>query len=537
MTKHFFAILLFCCAPFILINTLYSQEPTYFGGEAAKKLDWTLFYLNSHYVDSTDVDRLAELAVIRMLQELDPFSRYQSRKQLDDQRKSDEGYKNDGIGIRYYIINDTATVTFIDETGPGVAAGLRKGDKILSLNGINTIGENFNVIDEMIIADRGTVLNFIIKRPAEPQILAIPVTSISLFAASLDAAYPIKDNIGYIRLNRFTMKTVGEVQGALKDLKSQGMEHLIIDLRDNRGGVVTAATNLVDEFLPENKLIMSSEGKGLPKSEVLATADGLFKKGKVVILTNSVTASASEIFTGAMQEWDRALVIGEMTYGKGLIQQSYLLGDSSAVRLTIGRYYTPTGRILQRPFQFDTSKDWIYQNIAGAMHYKDFTKGITAHPDNQWKSMNGRPLLKGQGSIIPDIYLPKQAANDAQLKQLNDIGILYKYVSYHADKFRSYYLFNYKNGNEFRLDKFVDEGIYKTFPTFLTENLANKDLAASINRQGISKEVMVRIKAWIAPQIWEAGAFFAVNNNEDAVVKRAIEAIKGKTFEEIGIKY
>ena len=282
---------------------------------------------------------------------------------------------------------------------------------------------------------------------------------------------------------------------------------------------------------------MSSEGKGLPKSEVLSTADGLFEKGKVVILTNSVTASASEIFTGAMQEWDRALVIGEMTYGKGLIQQSYLLGDSSAVRLTIGRYFTPTGRMLQRPFKFDTSQDWIFQNIAGAEHYQDFTKSLMPHPDNQWKSMNGRPLLKGQGGIIPDIYLPKPAANDAQLKQLNNLGILYQYVSYHADEFRPYYLFHYKNGNEFRLDKSVDEGIYKTFPTFLSENLANKDLAAAINREGISEEVMLRIKAWIAPQIWEAGSFFAVNNNEDAIVKRAIEAIKDKTFEEIGIKY
>ncbi|MFK7983507.1 MAG: S41 family peptidase [Saprospiraceae bacterium] len=535
MTKQFLAILLFCCAPFLLINTLYSQEPTYFGGEAGKKLDWTLFYLNSHYVDSTDVDRLAELAVIRMIQELDPFSRYQSKKQLDDQRKADEGYKNDGIGIRYYIIKDTATITYIDETGPGVKAGLRKGDKILSLNKVNTIGQNYDHLKQMIIADRGTVLNFKIKRANE--ILTIPVTSISLFAASLDAAYPIKNNIGYIRLNRFTMKTIGEVQTALKDLKSQGMEHLILDLRDNRGGVVTGATNLADEFLPADKLIMSSEGKGLPKSEVLATADGLFEKGKLVILTNGATASASEIFTGAMQEWDRALVIGEMTYGKGLIQQSYLLGDSSAVRLTIGRYFTPTGRMLQRPYQFDTTKDWIFQNISGVIHYKDFTKALVAHPDNKWKSMSGRALLKGQGGIIPDIYLPKLAEHKPQLKQLNDLGILYKYVTYHVDKFRPYYLFHYKNGNEFRLDKSVDKGIYTTFPTFLMENMANKALAASINQQGISEDVMLRIKAWIAPQIWEVGSYFAVNNEEDAVVQRAIEAIQDKTFQELGIKF
>ena len=192
MTKHIFAILLFCCSPFLLINTLYSQEPTYYGGAAGKKLDWTLFYLNKNYVDSTDTDRLAELAILRIIEELDPFSRYQSKKQLDDQKKADEGFKNDGIGIKYYIIKDTATITYIDETGPGDAAGLLKGDKIMALNSINTIGKNFNVIDELIIADRGTVLNFKIKRKDAPTLLDIPVTSISLFAASLDAAYRIK---------------------------------------------------------------------------------------------------------------------------------------------------------------------------------------------------------------------------------------------------------------------------------------------------------------------------------------------------------
>ena len=333
------------------------------------------------------------------------------------------------------------------------------------------------------------------------------------------------------------MKTIGEVQSALKELKSQGVAHLIMDLRGNRGGVVTGATNLVDEFLAADQLIMASEGKGMPRSEVLATAGGLFEKGKVVILTSPITASASEIVTGAMQEWDRALVIGEMTYGKGLIQQSYLLGDGSAVRLTIGRYFTPTGRMLQRPFKFDSSQDWVYQNIAGAVHYKDFTKALIAPPVNQWKSKSGRSLLKGQGAIIPDIYLPKKVKDTPQLKQLNDLGIIYRFVSYHADAYRPYYLFHYKSGNEFRLDKSADQGIRSNFGAFLAANMANKDLAASIIQAGISEDVMVQIKAWLAPQVWEIGAYFSVLNEADEVVNRAIESIQDKTFEEVGIKY
>ena len=392
MLQQFIAIFFFLFAPFFLTTSLQAQEPTYYGGEAGKKLDWTVFYLNSHYVDSTDAERLTELAIIRMLQELDPFSKYQSKKQLDEQQKADQGIKNDGIGIKYYVINDTATITFIDAEGPSFSAGLLKGDKILAINGTNTVGQNFPFIDAQIIADRGRIINFKIRRNG--QIRNISVTSEALFAASLDAGYKIVDNIGYIKLNRFTLKTFGEIEKAITDLKNQGAIHLIIDLRYNRGGVVKGATDLANQFLSDNKLIMSSEGQGFPKNEVFSTNEGFFKKGKVVILTNTSTASASEIFTGAMQEWDRALVMGEVTYGKGLIQQSYLLGDSSAVRLTIGRYYTPTGRILQRPYQYDTQNDWLFQNIANAIYHEGKTIALDPPPGYLWKTKGVRSIVR-----------------------------------------------------------------------------------------------------------------------------------------------
>lgn len=512
------------------------QDPDYYGGEAAKKLDWTLYYLNKHYVDSTDADRLAELAIIRMMQELDPFSKYQSKEQLDAQKKADAGIKNDGIGIRYYIINDTATITFIDETGPAKQAGLLKGDKILAVNKVNMLGENYALLDSLIIAPSGTDLVFEVMRRKVPQSVFIALKSVGLFAASLDAAYRLEGDVGYIRLNRFTSKTTGEVQSALKDLKAKGIQNLVIDLRNNRGGVVTAATNLADEFLPKGKLIMSSEGHGLPKSEVRSTEGGLFETGKVAILTNGATASASEIFTGAMQEWDRALVVGEMTYGKGLIQQSYLLEDSAAVRLTIGRYFTPTGRTVQRPFKFDSTKDWMFQNIANALHHDDFTKELPAPFENQWATMGGRNILRGNGGIIPDLYLSAPIKEKPQLKQLNNLGIVYKFVAYHADLYRAYYLFNYKSGNEFRLDKSVDEGIKIHFSTFISENISDQNVVNQLQKEGISSAVMTQIKAWLAPQIWEAGAYYSVFNEEDSVVLRALKAMRDGTYTQLGIR-
>jgi len=534
MTKHIFKFLVAISLLFLFSINLSAQDPEYYGGEAGKKLDWTLFYLNKHYVDSLDSDALAELAIIRMIKELDPFSKYQSKEQLDAQRKADAGIKNDGIGIRYYVINDTATVTFVDDTGPAKTAGLLKGDKIISINNINTIGKNFQAIDTLILAPSGTVLNFILRR--NNRLLDLSTTSVGLFAASVDAAYRFDENIGYLKLNRFTSKTPGEVKKALADLKAQGIEDLIIDLRGNRGGVVTAATNLADQFLPRKKLLMSSEGHGLPKNEIFSTDEGIWKTGKIAILTNTVTASASEIFTGAMQEWDRALVVGEMTYGKGLIQQSYLLGDSAAVRLTIGRYFTPTGRMLQRPYNFDTTKDWMYQNIANAVHQDDFTKELRAPLENQWSTKEGRNILKGDGSIIPDLYMSTPQVNYPQLNKLSNTGIIYRFVAYHADIYRPYYLYTYKSGNDFRMTNKDDVGIKTQFSAFLYANLQDKAFAQSILDEGISDPVLTQIKAWLAPQIWENGSYYSVFNAEDKVVLRAVKAMRDGTYTKLGIR-
>lgn len=521
--------------PLLIVCKGYAQEPTYYGGEAGKKLDWTFFYLHNHYVDSTDIDRLAEKAILGIFKELDPYSKYQSKEQLEEQRKRDEGIKNDGLGLQYYIIRDTATVTYIETGSPAQYADIRRGDKILAVDGINTISGNHKAIKSRLDAAAGITVHFNLLRNGEEQ--SIDVTSTKLFATSIDATYLLDATIGYIKLNRFTSKTVGEVREALQRLERKGAKHLVLDLRKNRGGVVKGATGLVDEFLSEDKLIMSSKGQGYAPEEYFTTADGRFKKGKLVILVDKRTASASEIVTGALQEWNRALIIGEMTFGKGLIQQSYLLNDSAAVRLTIGRYYTPTGRTLQRPFQFDSSKDWVFKNIANAVHHGDFTAPLAAPDSVRWQTKSGRMILKGQGSIIPDIYLPQRKSQTPLLEKLNRLGLVYKFTVYHADKYRFMYLQRFKDGNAFRLDSSIDELIITDFYDFLLKNIENQDFAQSITNTPLPQSVLTQIKAWLGPQLWENGTYYAVFNNEDEAVLRAIRCIKDDTFDRLGVFY
>lgn len=536
MTR-FLTFLLFVSLSFLSTH-LNAQEPTYFGGEEGKKLDWTLFYLRAHYVDSTDNKKLTELAIQRMLQELDPFSNYQSKEQLDEQRKQDDGAVNDGLGIRYYFIRDTATVTYIDESGPASEAGLRKGDRLLTVDKTNIIGQNFGVIEKQVRAIKGTDVAFSIFRKSENRTFDLNITSETILVPSVDVVYVVEKNIGYIRANRFTTKTIWEFRAALDSLKKEGIENLVLDLRNNRGGVVNGAVAMVDEFLSPSKIIMHSNGQGMPREEYFSTEVGRFKKGKLVVLVNGLTASASEIFTGAIQEWDRALVIGEMTYGKGLIQQSYLLGDSSAVRLTIGRYYTPTDRTLQRPFRFDTSKDWIFQNIANSITTKDgFTAGLEVPDSVAWKTKSGRKILKGQGSIIPDIFMPQVEVKKPILQKLNELGLVYRFTVFHSDEFRDFYEKKFKNGTEFRLNKKVDQKIAADFSKYLTENLENKEFAHSITNKGIPKTIIQQIKAWMGPQIWESESYFSIYNEEDPLILRAMETMKDGTFKRVGIEY
>ena len=516
---------------------LPAQGPKYYGGDPAKKLDWTLYYLDAYYSDSVDKERLAELAIIKVLKELDPYSGYQSKIQLEKQRKRDKGQKNDGLGFRYYIINDTATINHIDKGSPGELAGIRKGDKILSVDGTNTVGKNFDLIDKKLLARSGRVVSLSLHRKKPSRSVNIDIISRELSEPSIDAAYMISSGTGFIKLNRFTQKTRREFFEAINDLKSRGMQQLILDLRNNRGGVVRGAIALADEFLPPGQLIMYSEGKGMGKETFISTSGGSFEKGKLVLLVNGATASSSEIISAALQEWDRALLIGEMTYGKGLIQQSYLLSDSSAVRLTIGRYFTPTGRMLQRPYKFEQSKDWLFQNLKASVNQNGFTAHMEIPDSLQWETKGGRRVLQGKGGLVPDIFMSGKTRKNPQVSALKNKGLLYRFTAFHADKFRREYREKFSDGYAFTEDEKIDKKIADDLVSFLGGRLEPSETPDWLKTQTISKAVITQIKAWVGPQIWETGTYYAVINEEDEQVRRAIECLSDNTFNQLGLKY
>jgi len=337
-----------------LFHSISSAQEKYYGGANGKKLDWVMYYLNENYVDSTDNDLLADIAIRRIVEELDPYSSYQSKQEFIDQTNKDQGFSSKGAGFNFYLLNGTQViVTHITKNGPAEKAGLRKGEQIVNINGVAVQGKSHSQIDALINDATNDILtlNYFDK---QKQFKTIAFTKENLPYYSIDSHYMLTDKIGYIKISRFNLNTMAEFNPALKGLIQQGMKELVLDLRGNYGGVKDQAVELADVFLKGNKLIHYAEGQNLSREDYLSTENGEFQKGKLLLLVDKNTASASEIFVAALQDWDRCLVMGTETFGKGLVQQSFGLGDSSALRLTIGRYYSPTGRSLQRNSNFPT---------------------------------------------------------------------------------------------------------------------------------------------------------------------------------------
>jgi len=301
-------------------NSEESAEPNYYGGDAAKKLDWAMFYLQNHYVDSTHNDYLVEIAIRSMLEKLDPFSKYQSIKELEKQQQADNGISEEGIGITLYPLADKAMITDITIDGPADKAGLKRGDLILKVDNQSMINLRMDTIANRIKGPDSTNVKITFERNGTTENMTIQRAPVPLH--SVDAAHMLTDKVGFIKVGRFNFLTVPEFQKALTNLKKEGMQSLILDLRGNLGGVVDASVGLADEFLPKKKLIIFTHSHNAEREEHYTEKDGGFESGKVVILVNKSTASASEIFTASMQDWDRALVIGQSSYGKGLIQHT-----------------------------------------------------------------------------------------------------------------------------------------------------------------------------------------------------------------------
>jgi carboxyl-terminal processing protease len=423
----------------IIIGSSSFKLSTYNAQATAKgylKFRDILSYVDRDYVDSVDVEELSDFAISKMLEKLDPHTTYIPASEMDMARSYLEG-EYVGIGVEFNIFRDTIHVIAPLSGGPAAAAGLQAGDKLIKVDGNNIAGVGITTqqVFERLRGQNGTKVNLTVKRKDKKGPLNFVLTRHRIPNASIDVSYMVDEVTGYIKVNRFAANTFDEFKAALTKLKKAGMQRLMLDLRGNPGGYMDRATKMADEFIQGNKKIVYTNGKGTKyDSETYARVTGDFEEGLLVVLVDEGSASASEILAGALQDNDRALIVGRRSFGKGLVQMPISLNDGSELRLTISRYYTPSGRSIQKPYN------------AGAEDYeldisKRYERGEYFHPDSirfvdslKFKTANGR-VVYGGGGIMPDVFVPRDTAQLTNyLSQLNAKNLVREFaLNYYRD--------------------------------------------------------------------------------------------------------
>ncbi len=475
--------------------------------------------IKNRYVDDVKIDDLADTAIKAMLSKLDPHSVYIPAQELQ-QVNEDLAGKFFGIGIEFNIFNDTLNVITVLKDGPGYKAGLITGDKFLEVNDSLVAGNKTgaDVFRKILRGDRGTKVTISYLRNNKKKQTTITRDAIPL--SSVDASYMMTKEIGYIKLNKFSSVTYREFMESLEPLKKAGLQSLILDLRGNGGGILDQAVEIADEFLDGDKLITYTEGKHVDKQEYRCRRNGLFEKGTLAVLADEGTASASEVLIGALQDWDRATIIGRRTFGKGLVQEQFDLSDRSALRLTIARYYTPIGRSIQRPYA--NGEKAYYNEIANRYHDGEtqFADSVKNDTGKIYKTHAGK-IVYGKGGITPDYFV----AIDTSSYSKNSASIYNKgTISSFAYNF---YLQNqgslktFKTPQDFNNGFTVTEEYWKQFLAAAAKDSANITAVSGKEKSGLSTQ----IKSNIARLMWRNEGYFEVMNTNDEAIKRALEII------------
>lgn len=475
--------------------------------------------VNMRYVDKVNTDTLTDDAIQAMLAHLDPHSIFIPSKYLDEVNEGLQG-NFEGIGVEFYIINDTVNVTNVLADGPSDKAGLKVGDQFLKVGDSSVAGNiNGDKIKKLLRGPRGSEVKVELLRNGER--IKTVITRGTIPLSSVDAAYMIDATTGYIHLNKFSSTTYEEFMQAMEQLQQLGMKQLILDVRDNGGGILGEAVDIVDEFLSDNKLIVYTQGDKQTRQEFRCKRPGLMENGKVVLLVDENSASASEVVAGALQDWDRATLIGRRTFGKGLVQEQYDLADGSALRLTVARYYTPLGRNIQKPY--DKGRSAYNDEVAERFHNGEMVMGDTStnHTGPAFKTPKGR-IVYGGGGITPDIFIPYDTAGYANVVYtLFNKQTFSRFIYTYYMQNRTYFN-QFKHASDFAQRFNQTEAAWKSLVDF-----AAKDSIQLGGLTGRDKaEIEHRIKTWLARQLWRMPGYYEVNNQSDTMVKRALEEIR-----------
>jgi len=528
--NHFMPLVMALCVVVgIMIGTFYANH---FSGNrlniinsGSSRLSNLLHIIDDQYVDSVNIDSLVEKAIPQILAELDPHSVYISAKDVqlatDDLKGSFSG-----VGIEFIIRDDTIRVQNVIKDGPANRAGLLAGDKIVSINGKPFVGKIVTNEEAMhrLKGPKDSKVLIGVKRFGEKGVKVFTVTRGDISVKSISACYMINDTTGYIRVKSFGERTYAEMLSALQTLNIEGADHLIIDLRDNGGGILEAAVQMANEFLPKNRLIVYTQGRKSPRAEYRSNGKGSYQHIPMVVLINEGTASAAEIFAGAMQDNDRATIVGRRSFGKGLVQQQIQFPDGSMIRLTVARYYTPSGRCIQKPFKPGDNADYENDLLARYRHGEFFSQDSIKHVGPAYHTHNGRTVYGG-GGITPDIFVPEDTSHvTSYYKEAAMSGLILQYA------------FNYTDEHRPILSKFTE---MMPLANYLDrQNLVN-DFANYAARYGLRRRNLMIMRSHsllqnyidsrIIYNILDEQAWIEYLNLSDETVKAALNVFKNHT--------
>lgn len=481
--------------------------------------------IDAFYVDTVNLHKLTEDAIVKVLADLDPHSVYISKEEVDEMNEPLEGGFF-GIGIQFTILRDTLMVVSVVPGGPSEKVGLRAGDRIVVVDGEDIAGKKISntEVRKRLKGEKGTPVNVKVLRDNELMDFRIIRDKIPIY--SVDASYMLDKTTGYIKISRFAATTIEEFEAAVKKLQAQGMKDMILDLQGNGGGYMGAAIGISDHLLDGNKMIVYTEGLSSGRREEYSTPAGLFQDGRVVVLIDGNSASASEIVSGAIQDWDRGLIVGRRSFAKGLVQRQYPLTDGSMIRLTTAHYYTPSGRCIQKPYAKGEEE---YR----AELYNRYQSGELLSADSivvndslkYFTKVKHRPVYGG-GGIIPDVFVPMDTSiNYLYFNRLIAKNVIGEYIVNYVDKNRDKLKAKYPDFNKFNKEFVVTDAMIDDIVKAGEKAGVKKDEKLM---QPIIPSMKLQIKALIARDIWDMNEMYQILNAENDVLKKGLEALKSK---------
>ncbi|MDY5352628.1 MAG: S41 family peptidase [Bacteroides pyogenes] len=511
----------------ILIGTFYAKH---FAGNrlgiinaSSNKLNALLRIIDDQYVDTVNMGELVEKAMPQILAELDPHSTYIPAKNLEEINSELEGSFS-GIGIQFTIQNDTIHVNAVIQGGPSEKVGLMAGDRIISVNDSAFVGKKINneLAMRTLKGPKGSQVKIGVKRSGEKQPLSFTITRGDIPQNTVDAAYMLTNETGYIKVSKFGRTSHMELLKALAELNQKKCKGLIIDLRGNTGGYMEAAIRMVNEFLPEGKLIVYTQGRKYPRSEEFANGTGSCQKIPLIVLVDEGSASASEIFTGAIQDNDRGTIVGRRSFGKGLVQQPIDFSDGSAIRLTIARYYTPSGRCIQRPYESGNDRNYEMDLYKRYEHGEFFSRdSIKQNEDERYYTNIGR-VVYGGGGIMPDVFVPQDTTGiSSYLSTVLNRGLTLQFTFQYTDKHRQ--SLNQFDNEESLLKYLSRQGVIEQFIRFAeSKGVKRRNILIHKSYQLLERNMYGNI----IYNMLGLEAYIRYFNQTDSTVKKGIELLE-----------